>query len=266
MKALPAETLALWRARSLCATLTRREVAARYAGTALGLVWAYAQPLLTIAAYYLVFDVVFAMRLGEGAATRAVGTYLIAGMLPWMAFSDAVARAMNSLLESANVLQKNPLPPMLFPVRAVLASSVVFAPLLLLLVLAYAPLHHGAPALLLLPVVVALQMVLCLLWGGVLAILAAALRDVVQLVGFLLSVGIFVSPVLFPMSLFPTAWRWVLWCNPMTPVVAGLQSALLQGEWPQLSVWWALVLWVGGLALLLSTLLRRSRDQLVDWL
>jgi lipopolysaccharide transport system permease protein len=136
MKALPTEALALWRARALCVTLTRREVAARYAGTALGLVWAYAQPLLTIAAYYLVFDVVFAMRLGEGAATRAVGTYLIAGMLPWMAFSDAVARAMNSLLESANVLQKNPLPPMLFPVRAVLASSVVFAPLLLLLVLA----------------------------------------------------------------------------------------------------------------------------------
>ena len=266
MKALPAEALALWRARSLCATLTRREVAARYAGTALGWVWAYAQPLLTMAAYYLVFDVVFAMRVGEGASTRAVGTYLIAGMLPWMAFSDAVARAMNSLLESANVLQKNPLPPMLFPARAVLASSVVFAPLLLLLVLAYAPLHHFAPALLLLPVLVGVQIVLCLLWGGVLAILAAALRDVVQLVGFALSLGIFLSPVLFPTHLFPEAWRWALWLNPMTAWINSYQALLLHGAWPSVDNAIAMVLWLSAGAALLQVLLSRSREQLIDWL
>jgi lipopolysaccharide transport system permease protein len=99
-----------------------------------------------------------------------------------------------------------------------------------------------------------------------LAILAAALRDVVQLVGFLLSIGIFMSPVLFPMSLFPAAWRWVLWFNPMTPVVAGLQSVLLQGAWPGPMVWAVLALWIGASLLLLSVLVRRSRDQLVDWL
>ena len=120
-------------------TMARREITARYAGTAAGVAWAYVQPILMVAAYYLVFDVVFAMRLGEGAPTRAVGAYLIVGMLPWMAFCDAVMRAMSSLVEAGGVLQKNPLPPMLFPARAVLASGVVFAPLLLLLVLAYAP-------------------------------------------------------------------------------------------------------------------------------
>ena len=72
--------------------MVRREMAARYAGTAAGVLWAYAQPLLTAAAYYLVFDVVFSMRLGEQAPTRAVGTYLIAGMLPWMAFCEALSR------------------------------------------------------------------------------------------------------------------------------------------------------------------------------
>ena len=266
MKALPTEALALWRARALCVTLTRREVAARYAGTALGLVWAYAQPLLTIAAYYLVFDVVFAMRLGEGAATRAVGTYLIAGMLPWMAFSDALTRAMHSLVESASVLQKNPLPPMLFPARAVLASSEVVAPLLLLLVLAYAPLHHFAPALLLLPGLVALQILLCLLWGAVLAILAAALRDVLQLVGFALSLGIFLSPVLFPVHLVPEAWRWALWLNPMTAWVNSYQALLLQGAWPALANALAMGVWLGLGALVLQLLLARSREQLIDWL
>ena len=63
----------LWRMRGLVWVLTRREIAARYAGTAAGIVWAYAQPLLMVAAYYLVFDVVFSMRLGEQAPTRRVG-------------------------------------------------------------------------------------------------------------------------------------------------------------------------------------------------
>ena len=125
--------------------------------------WAYAQPLLTMATYYLVFDVVFAMRVGEGASTRAVGTYLIAGMLPWMAFSDAVARAMNSLLESANVLQKILCPDALPRARCA-GQQCGFALCCCSWCLPMSPLHHFAPALLLLPVLVGVQIVLCLLW------------------------------------------------------------------------------------------------------
>jgi lipopolysaccharide transport system permease protein len=266
MAVLLSEFAHLRRLRGLVWVLTLREVAARYKGSAAGVLWAYVQPLLTIAAYFLVFDVVFAMRLGANAPTGRVGTFLIVGSLPWMAFCDAVGRGTSSLIDAGTLLHKNALPPVLFPARTVLASTMVYGPLLLLLALAYAPMHHFAPAVLAVVPLLALQIGLALLLAYALAIMAAALRDVVQLVGFLLSVGIFVSPVLFPMSLFPAAWRWVLWCNPMTPVVAGLQAALLQGAWPQPLVWWALALWVGALVSLLSVLLRRSRDQLVDWL
>ena len=99
-----------------------------------------------------------------------------------------------------------------------------------------------------------------------LAILAAALRDVVQVVGFLLSVGIYLSPILFPLSMFPAGWRWVLWLNPMTTTVVGLQSVLLQGVWPPLAVWGVAGLWLAGLAMVLNGVVARSRDQLVDWL
>lgn len=63
---------ALWQARALVWVLTRREIAARHTGTAAGVLWPYLQPLLTVAAYYLVFDVVFSMRLGEGADRKSV--------------------------------------------------------------------------------------------------------------------------------------------------------------------------------------------------
>ena len=142
MTPLIEEARAAWRARSLVWLLTRREIAARNAGSAAGWIWSYAQPLLLIASYYLVFDIVFAMRLGEQAPTRAVGAFLVVGALPWTAFCDTVSRTMNSLIDAGNLLQRSPLPPVLFPVRSALASSVIYSPLMLALALAYTPMHH----------------------------------------------------------------------------------------------------------------------------
>jgi len=82
----------------------------------------------------------------------------------------------------------------------------------------------------------------------------------------LLSLGVFMSPVLFPLDLFPADWRWLLWANPMTAPVLGYQSALLAGAWPPAEVWVGLLAWIGALALALSLAIERSRDQLVDWL
>ena len=266
MQTLLNETRALWRARALVWVMTRRELAARHAGTAVGVLWPYLQPLLSVAAYYLVFDIVFAMRLGEGAPTRAVGTFLVVGALPWMAFCDALSRGMASLLEAGSMLQKNPLPPVLFPVRAVLASALIFGPLILLVALVYMPLHQMQWGMLALPPLMVMQLVMTVLLAYALAILAAALRDTVQIVGFLLSVGIYLTPILFPMSMFPEDWRWLLWLNPMASYVLGYQSILLLGAWPPVEVWVVGAVWIGLLAMLVSVLVARSRDQLVDWL
>ena len=173
MNILWSEARALWRARTLVWVLTRREVASRHSGTALGIVWPYLQPLLTVAAYYLVFDVVFGMRLGEQAPTRAVGAYLVVGALPWMAFCDAVQRGMTSLIDAGSLLHKNPLPPVLFTSRSVLASFSIYGPLLLLVAVAYIPAHGLKPAILALLPLLLLQMLLCMVLGYALAILAA---------------------------------------------------------------------------------------------
>lgn len=260
------DALATWRARSLVWVMARREIAARSAGSAGGWLWAYAQPLLMVAAYYFVFDVVFAMRLGDNAPTRAVGAFLVVGALPWMAFCDAVSRGMNSLVEAGTLLQRSPLPPVLFPVRSSLASALIFLPIMLVLAVAYAPLHHFRLPLLAYPLLIVGQAVVSLLLGYLLAVLVAAVRDTLQVVGFLLAIGIFASPVLFPITMVPQAWRWVLWLNPMTAPVLGYQSVLLQGAWPDPIVWLVVGAWILAAGVALSVVVRRSRDQLVDWL
>lgn len=270
MTALVDACRSLWQGRGLLWVMTRREIAARHAGTAVGVLWSYLQPFLTLAAFYLVFDVVFAMRLGasagEHARTHGAGVFLVVGMLPWMAFGDAVTRGMNSLVEAGSVLQKNPLPPVLFPMRSVLASAVVFAPLMLLVAVVYVASHGTGWATLALLPLWGGQLLLCALLAYVLAVLTAALRDVAQLTAFLLSVGVYLSPILFPLSMFPQGWRWLLWLNPMSSYVQGYQSVLLDGAWPQAQIWLVSLCWIGLLAVLLEVLLRRSRDQLVDWL
>ncbi|MFM2450725.1 MAG: hypothetical protein RIS44_3175 [Pseudomonadota bacterium] len=256
----------LWRSKPLLWTLTRRELQARNAGSAIGVIWLFAQPLLMIAAYFLVFDVVFSMRLGDKAPTQRVGAYLVVGSVPWMAFCDAVQRGTNSLIDSGVLLQKNPLPPVLFPARAVLASAVIYGPLIVLLAIFYTPYHHGGLGILALMPLVLLQAVLCFVLAYALAIVAAAIRDTTQVMTFLLSVGIFASPVLFPVHLFPQDWQWVLWINPMTPFVMGYQAVLLQGQLPPLAVWLSIAIWISVGALILHYLVKRSRDELVDWL
>ena len=246
--------------------MTRRELASRYAGSSMGMLWAYLQPILTVAAYFLVFDVVFAMRMGDNAPASRVGTYLVVGALPWLAFCESVSRGASSLVEAGSLLQKNALPPVLFVARSVLAGWVVFVPLMAALTLVYMPISGLRWALLAIPLLLLLQGLLALLLAHVLAILTAAVRDTSQVLNFMLSVGIYLSPILFPLSLFPVAWRWVLYANPMTALVLGYQSVLLQGRWPAMELWLVAITWLLVLALLLNVLVRRSRDELVDWL
>ena len=261
-----AEWRYLWSQRKLLWVMTRRELAVRYAGSAAGVAWAYIQPILTIAAYFLVFDIVFAMRMGENAPTARVGTYLVVGSLPWLAFCESLARGASSLVDAGSLLQKNALPPILFVARSVLAGLVVFVPLMVLLTVGYLPVSGLGWPHLAVPLLMVLQGLLAYLLAHVLAILAAAVRDTTQVLAFALSVGIFLSPILFPISLFPEDWRWALYANPMTALVLGYQSILLKGAWPDWSVWAVTSIWLIGLAAALDGLIKRSRDELVDWL
>jgi lipopolysaccharide transport system permease protein len=246
--------------------MTRRELSSRYAGSAAGVFWAYLQPLLTVGAYFLVFDVVFSMRMGADAPTARVGAYLVVGALPWLAFCESLSRGASSLVDAGSLLQKNALPPVLFVARSVLAGWVVFVPLMVLLTLGYLPVSGFGWGLLAIPLLLLLQGALAFLLAHILAILAAAVRDTVQILAFVLSVGIYLSPIFFPLSMFPQMWRWVLYANPMTALVLGYQSVLLQGLWPSLSLWLVALGWLVVLALLLNALIQRSRDELVDWL
>lgn len=257
-----------WKYRGVIWALTLRDIRARYAGSALGIAWAYLQPLLVVACYILVFDIVFSLRAQSGGGSVRLGAYLIAGALPWLTFTEGLSRGASSLVEAGSLLQKNNLPVGIFVLRTVLSAVVVHVPLLIAVAMGFA-LTQGTYANLAwmaLPLMLLLHFTLIFVLAYTCAILAAASRDTLQLLTFFLAVGIYLSPVLFPIELFPPQWRWVLYLNPMTGMVLGYQDLLLGGHWPSTATWIVTVGWIGCSGLLLAWLLRNSKEQIRDWL
>jgi lipopolysaccharide transport system permease protein len=265
MRALINEAKELNKYSELLFKMVRREIATRNAGTLLGVFWSYFQPLVTVATYFFIFDYVFKMRLSGDHSKVSVGSYLVVGTLPWIAFVDYVGRSMNSLVDAGSLLQKNSLPPVVFVLKSVVASAVIYLPITIGVSMLYGEIHHYSFVLLLLLPLLLVHLIFSFLLGYFLALIVAAFRDMQQIVGFIFSLGIFAAPILFEFGQYPESMRWILWLNPMTPYVLSFQSILLHGSLPELNYGWIIIAWLLGMAGVLNLILPRGKENLVDW-
>ncbi|MEX5721413.1 ABC transporter permease [Geodermatophilus maliterrae] len=240
----------LWAYRDLLYFLTWRDIKVRYKQTALGAAWAVLQPLLTM----VVFSIFFGRLAGIDPGGVPYPVFAFAALVPWTYFANAVTQASNSLVQQESVLTKVYFPRVIVPTAAVLAGlvdvSIAFV-VLVGMMLAYGVLPTAAVlALPLLVLFAALTALSVALW---LSALNVRYRDVRYTLPFIVQVWLFASPVAYPSSLVPEAWRPVYGLNPMVGVVDGFRWALL-GDVPApgvsfwVSVAVVLLLLVGGLA------------------
>jgi lipopolysaccharide transport system permease protein len=223
------------RYRDLFASLFRREFHARYKGSALGILWSLANPLLLLAVYLLVFSLLW----------RITGTidhyplYLVTGLAPWVFFSTALMGASRSLLEHANLIRKTRFPRQLVPL-AVVAAQVVTFTIMLTVVAALCMLvipETRATAPLAVPLAVAFTALVAGL-AVVVATLNVVLRDVEHLVGALLLPWFFLTPILYSFDQLPGfddhphVVQALRWGNPVTPGIEALRAPLWAGEAP----------------------------------
>jgi lipopolysaccharide transport system permease protein len=222
-----------WAYRELLYFLTWRDVKVRYKQTLLGVLWVVLQPLVTM----LIFTLLFGRLAGLGGLTGGIPypLFAFAGLLPWMFFANALTNSSNSLVTSTQLITKIYFPRMIIPAAAVAASLVDFALSFALLAVLLAYYHVGMTwNLLLLPPLVALVTLLALGIGMLLAALNVKYRDIRHAVPFVVQIWMFSSPVIYPTTLVPARWRWVLALNPMTGIIEGFRAALFgrtQVEW-----------------------------------
>lgn len=213
----------LWAYRELFFFLTWRDVKVRYKQTVIGIAWALLQPLLTM----VIFTVFFGRLAGIPSDGIPYPLFALTGLLVWTYFANAINNSGNSLVGSTNLITKVYFPRMIIPCAAVLAGLVDLA--ISLALLAAMMVYYGAAVswgVLLLPAVVALATLLSVAVGMFTSALNVKYRDVRYALPFFVQVWMFVSPVIFPLSLVPARWRPLLALNPMTGVIENFRACL----------------------------------------
>jgi lipopolysaccharide transport system permease protein len=162
--------------------------------------------------------------------------FIYAALVPWTFFSNAVIYQVTSLVSNAAILRKIYFPREVFPVAAALTALFDF--LMSATVLVGMMFWYRVPvgaALGWVPVLVAVQMALAVGLGLLGSAVTVYARDLRYAVPFLLQLGMYASPVIYPMSAVPQAWRPWYGLNPMAPVIEGYRAALLRNEMPDLN-------------------------------
>ncbi len=236
---------ALWGNRRLIASLVRREISARYRGSFGDAAWTILHPLLLMLVHFFVFGIVMEARFGNDPSRAGFVLYFLAGMLPWLPFAEAVGRAPSVIFENRNFVKKLVFPLETLPANLVFTGLVteLFALIVFFILLAAT---RGAPPVtaLWLPALAVPQLLLTLGCCWFLAAVGVYLRDLGQMIGFLLTLGFFLTPICYPESQVP-AWALpVLAKSPVFALVKSYRDILLEGRAPAVDTLAAL--WIGA--------------------
>ncbi len=224
-----ADLEAIWQYRELAYFLVKRDISVRYKQTVLGGLWAIIQPFFAM----VIFSFFFGRMAGIPSDGIPYPIFVYAGLLPWTYFSGALSAASESLVGNSNLITKVYFPRAVIPLASALSGllDLLIASSVLAVMMAYYGINPGA-GILLVPLLVTLTF-LCAAGAGLwLSALNVEYRDIRYTVPFVIQLWMFSSPVIYPSSIVPERYQWLLALNPMAGVIKAFRSALL-GTQPQ---------------------------------
>ena len=221
----------IWGHRDLVYVLVRRDVAIRYKQTVIGAFWAILQPLL-LAAVFTIFFGILAKVPSEAGVPYPV--FAVSGMVMWLFFSAAMTGASQSTMANKELISKVYFPRVIIPLAAVVSPAVDFA-LGLVVVVVVMLLYGLTPEIqaLLLPLLVLFALLTALGIGLWLSALHVKYHDIQHVIPFLVLVGLFITPIVYPFELVPEAVRPLYAINPMVGVLETYRWMLFsESPWP----------------------------------
>lgn len=210
--------------------LSRREIRKRYAKTMFGSLWAVLFPLAMLAIYLIVFG--FILRAGQTQAqTWSFALNMLAGLLPFQAFADGLHRACMSLREDRSLLEREQFPGEVLAAARVLSASVaeVVGMVLLSLVAAFHSGHAGW-LILVLPAVILLRVLFTVGLAWILSILSVFVADIAEVLAFVTTAWLFLTPIMYSPAALPDALAWTLVFNPLYHLVEMYRGVILHGH------------------------------------
>lgn len=214
----------LWR-------VTRTELAARYAGSFLGALWALVTPLLTLTVYALIYVVILSVRVPGFSPIQYV-LYIFAGLVPFLMISEALSIGVGSVVANKAVLSNTVFPIDLVSPKAVLGSQGAMLSGLVVLLAGLALTHQLAWTVILLPVVWLLTVLglVGIIW--IISLLNVVLRDIQNVIGAVLMMLFVASPIAYTPQMVPAQIQPLIYINPMAYYILAFQHVLVLGNLP----------------------------------
>ena len=225
----------LWAYRELLYFLTWRDVKIRYKQTAIGVLWAVLQPVLTTAIFTVIFSN-FA-RFDTGGIPYPL--FALSGLMVWLYVHTAVTMASGSFVSNTNLVTKVYFPRLIVPLAAIIAglTELIFSFAILVILMLYYDTWPTA-AVVLVPVFIIASSLLAAALGILFSALNVKFRDVKFALPFLLQVWMIASPIFYPLSLLSQKWKLAFAVNPLTGILEGFRSALFGSpfDWPVIGI------------------------------
>ena len=232
--------------RVLVASMVRREMQGRYRGSMAGAWWTLIQPLLLMLTYYFVFGII--LKAGGERGAGAFVFYFLCGTVPWLGFSEAVARAPNIVIENSNFVKRVIFPLEILPVNLTVMGLVTEGFAMVIFLTAVIALGPGLGwTVLYLPAVLVPQLLFTAGLCWFLAALGVFLRDTGQIMTFLLTIWFFSTPIVYYPDALPQQFLWLFQLNPMYTIVTAYRNIFLEHVAPDpypLALLWLLALGV----------------------
>ena len=240
---LPFETI--WSNRSLIQSMTRRDILGRYRGSFGGATWAVLNPLLLMLTYFFIFGVVLQQKFNPNDQPTDYVLYFLAGMLPWLAFSEAVGRSPTILVEYRNFIKKLRFPVETLPLNIVGSGMVTECFGLVIFSAGLILMRGGLPfTVVWLPVLIIPQILFTAGICWFLSALGLFVRDLGQVIGYVVTLWFFLTPICYSEHALKQAAP-ILQKNPIYLLVRAYRSVLLEGHAPDkhaLLAFWCLAI------------------------
>ncbi|MBV8900303.1 MAG: ABC transporter permease [Verrucomicrobia bacterium] len=232
--------------RDLFLLFVRRDFVVKYKQTLLGPLWFVIQPLLTTVVFAVVFGGVAKIPTG-GIPPMA---FYLSGLTVWAYFSQCVSTNATTFLSNANLFSKVFFPRLIVPLSTTVSNLFALAVQLISLIgfilyfkLSGAALNPSAFAIVTVPLVILQSAVLALGFGLLFASFTAKYQDLIHLIGFGLQIWMYASPIIYPASNIPARYAWLIWANPVAPVIENFRAGFLGTPFmPPLVTAWSIVL------------------------
>lgn len=219
----------LWRYRDLFVVLAWRDVAVRYKQTALGVLWAVLPSLVTMVVFTFVFNGMAKIESGDGTPYPI---FLYVGLLFWQYYSNTLANAAHSTVLNAGLIQKIYFPRLIIPASAAVTGLVdlVIAGVILAGMMIYYGFRPQLIGALILPVLLLCTVLVAMGMGLFATAVNVKYRDVRYAVPFLIQTTMYVTPVIYPVTMLdghPVIKTLMLWLNPISGVITNARSGIL---------------------------------------